>query len=263
MPIAGFQLACGLLIVALAILGNAVAIRGIQAGVNTHTGERPFRQEFSTFKNSGAAFDLYILSLQRFQQRDQSSLLSYFEVAGKVIGALNRHEWRANYPSRHSWRSFQILGWSQWPKLCGILYPCQYAVPYMASTLRGTVRGMLPVIHVHLMATDSKKESIWYNAQQIAITYPREKRTQYRAAAQSLRIPYWDWSITPTMPPEVSQPMIYINTPNGTRNIQNPLYNYTFRPLPSSTDFPPIGSPVRAFENSSAGSATSCSLAHR
>lgn len=76
------RLACLITIAASVILGNAVAIRGIQAGVNPSTGRRPFRQEFSTFKNSGPAFDLYIQALQRFQQRDQTTLLSYFQVAG-------------------------------------------------------------------------------------------------------------------------------------------------------------------------------------
>ncbi|KAI4228600.1 MAG: hypothetical protein L6R40_008111 [Gallowayella cf. fulva] len=44
------------------------------------------------------------------------------------------------------------------------------------------------------------------------------------------------------MPPEVNEPTIYIITPNGTSNVPNPLYTYAFHPLPSSTDFPPIGS---------------------
>lgn len=82
MLIAGFRSACALVIAALAILGNAIAVRGIQAGVDPRTGRRPFRQEFSIFKNYGPAFDLYIQALQRFQQRDQTTLLSYFQVAG-------------------------------------------------------------------------------------------------------------------------------------------------------------------------------------
>ena len=64
--------------------GNAVAIIGAQGGVDQATGQRPFRQEFSTFKNSGPAFDLYILSLQQFMQQNQSSLLSYYQVSGRA-----------------------------------------------------------------------------------------------------------------------------------------------------------------------------------
>ena len=70
------------LAICLACFANAVAITGPQAGVNTVTGQRPFRQEFSTFKASGPAFDLYILSLQQFQQQNQSTLLSYYQVGG-------------------------------------------------------------------------------------------------------------------------------------------------------------------------------------
>ena len=62
--------------------GSAVAITGPQAGVNADTGERPFRQEFSVFKDSGAAFDLYIQALYFFEQENQSNLLSYFSIAG-------------------------------------------------------------------------------------------------------------------------------------------------------------------------------------
>ncbi|KAL8714757.1 MAG: hypothetical protein Q9220_001270 [cf. Caloplaca sp. 1 TL-2023] len=177
---AGFQLACGIVIAILSVLGNAVAVRGIQTGVNPRTGERPFRQEFSIFRNSGPAFDLYILSLQKFQQCNQTILLSYFEIAGWQTGSVS-----------------------------------------------------------NLVVAHSRQQVIWSNAQQIAATYPRSQRTRYRDAARTLRVPYWDWSTTPMMPAEVSQPFIQINAPNGNTEVINPLYNYTFHPLPSSSDFPP------------------------
>ena len=81
---ASFNLISIAIAVCLASLANAVAITGSQGGVNSVTGQRPFRQDISTFKNSGPAFDLYILSLQQFQQQNQSALLSYYQVAGNV-----------------------------------------------------------------------------------------------------------------------------------------------------------------------------------
>ena len=42
------------------------------------------------------------------------------------------------------------------------------------------------------------------------------------------------------MPDVLNQPIISVNTPNGSQNIANPLYNYTFHPLPSSPDFPNV-----------------------
>lgn len=63
---------------------KAVAITGPQGSVNSATGQRPFRQEISTFQNSGPVFDLYILSFQRFVQQNQTNILSYYQVAGKL-----------------------------------------------------------------------------------------------------------------------------------------------------------------------------------
>ncbi|KAL8989238.1 MAG: hypothetical protein Q9169_008402, partial [Polycauliona sp. 2 TL-2023] len=48
------------------------------------------------------------------------------------------------------------------------------------------------------------------------------------------------------MPPEVNQPTIYIKAAEGTVNVPNPLYSYTFHPLPSADEFPPIGPPSGA-----------------
>ncbi len=84
------------------------------------------------------------------------------------------------------------------------------------------------------------QQIVWNNAQQIAASYPDAQKARYQAAAQILRVPYWDWAThaTSTMPDVVSQPVITINTPKGSQSIVNPLYNYTFHPLPSAPDFP-------------------------
>lgn len=82
---ASFDLIFVVVATCLLHLGQPYAITGPQDGVNQVTDERPFRQDFSTLKNSGAAFDLYILALQQFQQQDQSALLSYYQVAGGVL----------------------------------------------------------------------------------------------------------------------------------------------------------------------------------
>ena len=71
---------------AFASTSDAFAITGLQGGVNAATGERPIRQEISTFQQAGAAFDLYILSLRQFMQRDQSDPLSYYQIAGTLLG---------------------------------------------------------------------------------------------------------------------------------------------------------------------------------
>ena len=69
----------------LAATCESYAITGPTGGVNTNTGQRPFRQEISTFQTSGAAWDLYILAFQQFTQTAQSQQLSYYQVAGVYI----------------------------------------------------------------------------------------------------------------------------------------------------------------------------------
>ena len=69
------------------------AITGVQGGVNQDTGERPSRQEFSSFRWSGAAFDLYILALKQFQASNQTALLSYYQIAGQTKLSLAVHIW--------------------------------------------------------------------------------------------------------------------------------------------------------------------------
>lgn len=69
-------------LITLVARSSAVAITGPLGGVNETSGERPFRLEFSVFKDSGPAFDLFIQALYYFEQEDQDNLLSYFQVAG-------------------------------------------------------------------------------------------------------------------------------------------------------------------------------------
>ena len=73
-----------ILLLATGEIVSAVAVTGALGGVNVVTGQRPSRQEISTFQTSGGpAFDLYILAFQRFVQANQTYLLSYYQVAGE------------------------------------------------------------------------------------------------------------------------------------------------------------------------------------
>ncbi|MCJ1229614.1 hypothetical protein MMC12_006283 [Toensbergia leucococca] len=157
-----FTLFRSVLFLFLVALVDAVEISGVQGGVNTFTGQRPARQDISTFQFSGAPFDLYILSLEQFLAQDQADILSYYQIA-----------------------------------------------------------------------------VLWSIAQKIARQYPISLRGKYIAAAQNLRLTYWDWAINPTMPAIVNSPMINVTSPQGPTFMVNPLYNYTFHPQPSASDFPP------------------------
>lgn len=63
----------------------AFTVTGVSGGVDPDTGERPFRLNLKEFQSSGPAFDLYIQALIRFQEEDQSELLSWYEVAGMLL----------------------------------------------------------------------------------------------------------------------------------------------------------------------------------
>jgi hypothetical protein len=88
----------------------------------------------------------------------------------------------------------------------------------------------------------AQQEMIWNYAQTIAESYPEAQRTTYIAAAEILRVPYWDWALDPKLPECMTAPMISINTPTGLQSITNPLYSYLFSP--SSAKGFPAGDPV-------------------
>jgi tyrosinase len=70
------------------------------------------------------------------------------------------------------------------------------------------------------------------HAKLIASTYPSDKRSTYVAAAQTLRIPYWDWAVSPSLPSAATATQVTINSPTGSKTIRNPLYSYKFQKYP-------------------------------
>jgi tyrosinase len=78
-----------------------------------------------------------------------------------------------------------------------------------------------------------QQEMIWNYAQTIANSYPEEQRPTYIAAAETLRVPFWDWALDPKLPECMTSPVISINTPTGSQSITNPLYSYLFSPSPA------------------------------
>ena len=76
------------------------------------------------------------------------------------------------------------------------------------------------------------------HARDIAMLYPTDLSAVYTAAARELRIPYWDWANSTTMPDIVTIPQIEIQGPEGMQRIQNPLYSYTFESDDLGTTLP-------------------------
>lgn len=82
------------------------------------------------------------------------------------------------------------------------------------------------------------EQIIWNHTQTIAQQYPNSNRATYQAAADSFRIPYWDWASSATIPSSLTSQTITINTPTGSKTLTNPLFRYAFHPPIGSPDFP-------------------------
>lgn len=159
------------------------------------------RQEIQTFRKAGPAWDLYVLALQRFQQQEQSSQFSYYQVAG-IHG-----------------RPFVAWDGADGNGNAGY---CPHG-----SVLFG------PWHRAYLAAYE---QVLWGYAQEIAKTYPAgAERQRYVNAATTLRIPYWDWARYTKLPEVTTSPKLEINTPAGKKSVINPLYTYRFLSL---SDFP-------------------------
>lgn len=120
-------------------LVDAFAITGVQGGVNTSTGQRPFRMNFLTFQNSGPAYDLYILSLQQLQQQGKSNLLSYYQVAGRASFSSLSEPTTLICASRHPRTSIHPVGRRQGSVPGRLLYARLDLIPILAPTVPGLV----------------------------------------------------------------------------------------------------------------------------
>ena len=107
-----------------------------------------------------------------------------------------------------------------------VLFPT-WQRPYMALI---EVRPLL-FFSVEMIWQGLPQQIISQNAQNIAQTYPDSSIDEYVAAAQTLRLPYWDWTMDADIPAIANVSTIQINTPNGPQTIDNPLYHYAFPPL--------------------------------
>jgi len=83
------------------------------------------------------------------------------------------------------------------------------------------------------------------HAQTLAKTYPAATRATYQAAADNVRLPFWDWAAIPQRFPDVlTWPTVQITTPTGVKNVTNPLYNYKFLSNPEPPEWFPAGDPL-------------------
>jgi hypothetical protein len=79
------------------------------------------------------------------------------------------------------------------------------------------------------------QEELYKHVQTFASTAPSDQAARYETAAQSFRIPYWDWARgedAGPVPDFFTTPRIDVIRPDGTHDsLWNPLYSYYFHPL--------------------------------
>ncbi|KAK9805286.1 hypothetical protein WJX72_011147 [[Myrmecia] bisecta] len=157
--------------------------------------------------------DLFLQACQRVQERNSSSPTSYFQIAGihgqpyvawdNVMGSASPSGPVSIEPATRD--EFQGYCWHS-----SVLFPTWHR-PYML-----------------LMEQEVRKEAL-----ALAEQYPEPRRREYKDAAHQLRYPYWDWTSNVSagygVPEILLQQRVNVTTPEGKRQINNPLATYVFQ----------------------------------
>ncbi|CAG8613985.1 656_t:CDS:2 [Gigaspora margarita] len=159
-------------------------------------------------------FDLLIQSYQALKERPYEDMRSYYQVSGihglpysAYDGVTGSNPYKSSDFSEGRWGGYCNHG--------NVLFPSWHR-PYM-------------LLIENLLINEAK---------QIALQYPSRQRKKYIDAAKQLRHPYWDWAdekAAKGVPEVFLISTLEINTPNGKKNVSNPLRNYI---LPTNLSVP-------------------------
>jgi tyrosinase len=171
------------------------------AGV-TINGTLGYRKEIHALQADEDAWNMYLLGLSRFMDVDGRDPMSYYQIA--AIHGQPYVAWDNNGP-------------------CDGCQPAGYCTHQ--STL-------FPTWHRAYLALF--EQALVSNAMTVAKQYTGEDYDRYMAAAEALRIPFWDWAELPAegenpFPQMFTDEQVFVNSPNGPMNITNPLGGYQFK----------------------------------
>ena len=179
----------------------AQQVVGVSTGINNVTGERPARVNINTLQaEAGPHWDLYVQALDLFQREDMAELLSYYQITG--IHGL----------PFQSWNGVEQVSGGAKTGYC----------PHGQTTFITWHRPYLALF----------EQTLASYAQKVARQYPVETVDTYTAAADTFRIPYWDWAVDAHLPPAVTGATVSYNGPAGAATMRNPLYSYQFPNYP-------------------------------
>ncbi|KAI9790069.1 MAG: hypothetical protein M1816_005539 [Peltula sp. TS41687] len=152
-------------------------------------------------------FNMFVLALDSLQKRNESISVSWYQVSG-IHG----------YPYE-PWQEPDISG----------------PFPQLGYCTHGSV--LFTTWHRPYLVL--LEQLLYEEAVRIAKEFTGDDATKYEAAAQDVRIPYWDWALdeaSSRIPAVLQQTSITVVKPgSGATQISNPLYHYRFlNPQPLS-----------------------------
>ncbi|KAF1911531.1 hypothetical protein BDU57DRAFT_461208 [Ampelomyces quisqualis] len=183
---------------------------GVVAGIawRDENGNVPVRREVRDLKeNYPDQWNLYLLGLAALEWSDQNDSLSYYSLAG-----IHGRPYRT---------------WGNAPGLPHKLGTSGYC-PHSNSLFLTWHRPYLALF----------EEELYKQVKYYADAAPPDQAGRYAAAANSFRMPYWDWARgenAGTVPDFFTTQMINVVHTNGfNETIWNPLYSFYFHPLTPS-----------------------------
>ncbi|KAK4166368.1 hypothetical protein QBC43DRAFT_205926 [Cladorrhinum sp. PSN259] len=175
-----------------------IPVVGAKTGIDVKTGQPPSRLDIDyLWAQRGPQWDLYVLALSELQGMNETDELSYFAITG-----IHGHPHSAWNGVDHV-DGAPITGWCPHNELLFATWHRPYVVLF--------------------------EQALVSHAANLASQYPAELRPEYIAAAETLRQPYWDWARSATLPMAVTPVNVTVMSPEGSKEIPNPLYNYQFQ----------------------------------
>ncbi|KAI1095615.1 Di-copper centre-containing protein [Rostrohypoxylon terebratum] len=171
------------------------------------------------------ASELVLTALPRFDGHDQRPI----PVTGLTTGINNR---TGELPTRWDINALEHEGGPRWD-----LYIQGLAALHnrMETDERShfSLAGESPVtISTQILGNEIQHIAARYNAS-------HRNSSVYREAAQSFRLPYWDWASNAQLPPSCAVLDVTVTSPQGPLTMRNPLYSYVWPTYPlNQTQFP-------------------------
>lgn len=172
------------------------------------------RLEIRQMSTRSDQWNLFLLAMERFKAKPFDDRLSYYQIAG-IHG-----------------RPF--ITWNNMGPLTNAAGWC----PHGQSLFGSWHRPYLALF----------EQAVYQNAEEVIETFPRGQQQRWRQALVGLRVPYFDWAMTPpagqpNVPSVLRDENVSVTKPNGRVTIPNPLYSFSWgRSLPREMGGGPLNS---------------------